>query len=387
MHIRVRNVNDGFWKLINDINEGVLPTIEEETRNGPVMSFEDPVMITCSNPMQRVLFNQGRDANPFFHLVESLWMLNGNNDLKTVEFFASNMKNYSDDGQTLNGAYGYRWRKAIRYYDTSEGGNPYHVDQVSLLIDHLIKDPGSRRAVLSMWNVEDDLLKIDTSKDVCCNTEIQFRIIGGGTTKDISRNYLDMTVINRSNDLVWGTFGANVVHMSFLQEYIARSIGCRIGNYHQFTNNLHIYKDKWKPDKYLANPLDYYDQPMDTSMLSGWDEVNPPSTSSVRAVQPLPLFASPAQREQFDREVSVIVGGASSPNFISSSFPGVTLPFLSKTVLPMIAAFHCHKKRDYTQAFDFMTMVQAADWRIAGTAWLERREKTYESKTNPNYEG
>ena len=32
---------------------------------------------------------------------------------------------------------------------------------------------------------------------------------------------LCMTVCNRSNDMLWGAYGANVVHMSMLQEFVA----------------------------------------------------------------------------------------------------------------------------------------------------------------------
>ena len=55
--------------------------IEIGTRNGLVKEFISPVAITYNKPLERVLFYPERDANPVFHFMESLWMLNGNNDL------------------------------------------------------------------------------------------------------------------------------------------------------------------------------------------------------------------------------------------------------------------------------------------------------------------
>ena len=40
-------------------------------------------------------------------------------------------------------------------------------------------DVESRRAVLQMWNVEDDLLKVDSSRDVCCNLSVLFTVERG----------------------------------------------------------------------------------------------------------------------------------------------------------------------------------------------------------------
>ena len=50
-----------------------------------------------------------------------------------------------------------------------------------------------------------------------------------------------MTVTNRSNDMIWGAYGANAVHMSVLLEYMAGMLGYGVGAYYQFSNNLHAY--------------------------------------------------------------------------------------------------------------------------------------------------
>ena len=94
-----------------------------------------------------------------------------------------------------------------------------------------------RRAVLEMWDAEGELRMANSCKDHPCNTHIYF---------NVRDNILDMTVCNRSNDMIWGALGANAVHMSILQEYIASHIGARVGIYTQFSNNLHAYTEVLK---------------------------------------------------------------------------------------------------------------------------------------------
>jgi hypothetical protein len=73
---------------------------------------------------------------------------------------------------------------------------------------------------------------------------------------------LDMVVFNRSNDVVWGAYGANAVHFSFLLEYLARWIGCEVGTYSQISVNFHGYTKtlekvrEVQPDRmnYVYNP-------------------------------------------------------------------------------------------------------------------------------------
>ena len=67
-----------------------------------------------------------------------------------------------------------------------------------------------------------------------------------------------MTVCNRSNDLIWGCCGANAVHMSYLQEYVASMVNVKVGTYTQFTQNLHAYKDVLKTIKNIQPDYDSY---------------------------------------------------------------------------------------------------------------------------------
>lgn len=217
--INAFNVNDAFdqalW-LMKSVGK------KEFSRNGEVMAAPEPVSTTYLRPESRMLFDAKRDANPFFHLMEGVWMLAGMNNVAFPARFATNMLNYSDDGQILNGAYGYRWRAH------------YNNDQIIWVAEHLFVDPNSRRAVMSMWDPSVDMHGCNVgSKDVPCNTTVYFRRVDGR---------LNMTVCNRSNDIIWGCYGANAVHMSMLHEYVANCLGWEVGTYTQISNNWHIYE-------------------------------------------------------------------------------------------------------------------------------------------------
>jgi len=216
--IYARNAEDAlFTALILFRNEGV----EETSRNGRVIVLPYPVTTVYKYPRERVIFSGERDCNPFLHFFESLWMLAGRRDVEFVSQFSKNISQFSDDGVVFNAAYGHRWRSHFGY------------DQIEWVIDILRKDPSSRRAVISMWDGHRDLMN-QGSKDLPCNTQVVFRVIG---------KTLDMTVFNRSNDAIWGAYGANVVHFSFLQEYVAASLNVDVGAYRQVSNNLHLYPD------------------------------------------------------------------------------------------------------------------------------------------------
>jgi thymidylate synthase len=370
MHLTFSDVNDAFKSLVTAFKDKTIPTMDMNSRNGPVRMVPEPVIITYKNPRQRVLFSRARDCNPFFHLFESLWMLAGRNDVEPLAYYNSQIANYSDDGVTFNGAYGYRWRHALHDDNADTCPIGYEVDQLQVLINHLKNSPESRRVVLQMWNVEDDLLKINTSKDVCCNLSVLLSVREETTDpwnkSDpmlnarplLKTRYLDMTVINRSNDLVWGALGANVVHFSFLQEYIAACLDVEVGVYNQISNNLHVYlNEKWQPEKWLA---DY-----EENRYEFWYKHSDYTISS--------LVENPVV---FGEEIKSFVNNNHSGNI----WHNWKEPFLERVAVPMCRAFAEHKFRRYDRAVMYMQECISEDWKIAGMNWLLKRKETWEKK-------
>ncbi|MFA7162018.1 MAG: hypothetical protein WC083_05555, partial [Candidatus Methanomethylophilaceae archaeon] len=125
MEFVFRNVNEAFRGLVDGVASGRIPTRRETSRAGDVLRIPEPVLVAYERPWERVLFNPARDCNPFFHLLESFWMLRGARDVRTVAWANSRMREFSDDGNVFHGAYGYRWR------------NHFGFDQLADIIDEL----------------------------------------------------------------------------------------------------------------------------------------------------------------------------------------------------------------------------------------------------------
>ena len=106
--IHARNVSEALYlaKQALEVNG-----VEVQTRNGAALEFPTPVMTTYTDSRERVLFYPQRDANPYFHFMESLWMLAGRNDVEWISQFNGRINTYSDDGEHFHGAYGFRWRE------------------------------------------------------------------------------------------------------------------------------------------------------------------------------------------------------------------------------------------------------------------------------------
>jgi len=314
--VQGRNVNtvwiDGLWRL-------KLSGLVEESRVGRVKVLPEPLTSVYEKPWERVLFHPDRDANPFFHLIESLWMLAGSEDLAFLEFYNTRMAEFSDDKATLNGAYGYRWRQQ------------FERDQLLDIVAMLRANRTTRRAVLEMW---DPIVDLDSkSRDIPCNTHAYFRVRDG---------LLDMTVCCRSNDAVWGAYGANAVHFSILHEFIARACYLGQGRMCQVSNNFHIYERHWD---LLAAPviLDHHYP-----------------TASV-----IPLFEDHNEAKFFLRDCERMVDGELDFDTY----------FFNRVVYPTITAWALYKDGKVGQAQYSLEVMPMCDWKIAIEAWLNRRVK------------
>lgn len=209
----------------NDLNDIYLDTLitcralctqPGTSRVGTVYDF-GPAYFEFRNPIDQLLTLRNRGFNPYFAIVEAAWILCGKNSLTPLKTMVANFSKYSDDGKTLNGAYGFRMRK---YFGQ---------DQLSQSIDLLKADPSSRRAVLTLYS-PDDLSR--TSLDIPCNTTIYLKIRNGK---------LDITVLNRSNDLFLGV-PYNVFVFNCIQKYAATALGVDTGVQRHFTDSLHLYQ-------------------------------------------------------------------------------------------------------------------------------------------------
>lgn len=345
----VRNVHAalpiGLYHLINDGQQ-------QESRNGPVLVYPTPVTTVYTSPTERVIFWPERDANPFFHLYEGLWMLQGRNDVVPLSHYVKNMENYSDNGINLYGAYGYRWRQAFGY------------DQLQVIVERLKKNPTDRRCVLSMWDPQQDLIQADSSKDIPCNLTVTFQLNHGS---------LNMVVFNRSNDIVWGAYGANAVHFSMLLEYVAGCIGCDVGTYTQISVNYHMYTKSLKQVESIASA---------PRAVEGCHRIGHqlnPYRGDALLIRKMDL----RDPKLFLSLVSEVIFEADT-GFMRSYTRVTADPFLNM-VYTMLRAHHIYKNtarpENYQRALDYLAtsdVPKNTDWLRAGTEWLLRRKSAWE---------
>ena len=168
-----------------------------------------------------------------------------------------------------------------------------------------------------------------------------------------------MTVCNRSNDMVWGCYGANAVHFSFLQEFVAAAIGCPVGTYYQMSNNLHAYKNTLEQVEMLATKSNYpYEEDIDCHYANG-------------TVEPYPLMQTPVLEWTQDLGRFMECG----------PIPGLRDPFFRRVVTPLwhaYAAFKQGKGVDkYDTALEILQQCKATDWKLACEEWLQRRKAKF----------
>lgn len=341
--IAVRNVHAALPEGLHLLNQY---GVNRPSRYGDVVVSTEPVTTVYGRPDERVIFYPERDANPFFHLFECLWMIAGRNDVPFLARFAQRMREFSDDGKTFHGAYGHRWR------------THFGMDQLTFVARTLASNKEDRRCVVQMWDAKTDLGRV--GKDFPCNTQVKFEINALG--------HLDMFVFNRSNDVVWGAYGANAVHFSFLQEYMAAWIGVPIGRYWQISTNFHAYHATLGPVKHLADHA--------SGRTVGGAPADPYAAGLVR---PFPIVNGLGEDaiKIWDRDLALF--------FEDPHAFGFENQFFRRVVIPMWNAHDVFKKYKpsegkFEKALEILQQCYATDWQKAAVEWILRRQAKSEEK-------
>lgn len=334
--LEVGNVNEAWPQALAMLDEEGEP---EDSRAGRVVVFPDPVTTVYASPQERVLFCPVRDANPFFHLFEAMWMLSGTSDARWLDTYVHDFSaRFAEPSGFVHGAYGYRWRH--NFYVRDHAGVLTR-DQLAAVSSLLRADPATRQAVLAMWSPERDLC-MGHVRDKPCNTHAYFRVRG---------DLLEMTVLCRSNDIVWGCYGANYVHMSVLQEYVAAMSGLRQGMMWQVSNNWHGYVDvlaRYDQDRVFEA---YYDR--GAHVYGG--EVSP-------SLLFLEASAASVQEE--------ILSWMHRPTTYTSQH---NPQLFNQLLTPMALAHRMHKNGNSEGALQALELVRHSDWQLAAREWIQRR--------------
>jgi hypothetical protein len=308
--------------------------VERDSRNGKVLVMPGTTVTEYASPAERVLTDPDRDANPFFHFMEALWMLDGRRDVEFPAFFNAGMAQYSDDGVVFNAAYGYRWR------------HHFALDQLHSIATALRANPECRRQVLAIWDGRHDLGR--ETKDTPCNLTVTFQVGPDGR--------LDMVVFNRSNDLIWGAYGANAVHFSMLHEFMSAWVGVPQGTYSQVSANTHVYEPHWELMRKLADRAPMPPQVRTCDYSRG-------------EVATFPMVNLPINR--WRRELSTFLKLSHRDEYVD--------PFFQEVAKPIWNSWVAMKERTnpsrYTNARRALVGCLAHDWALACREWIDRRER------------
>lgn len=181
--------------------------------------------IVLGDPRQREILHPERKALYPAQIAETMWVLAGRNDVEWLGHYLPRASEFSDDGKVWRGGYGPRLR----------GDGAAWTDPLHEVIELLKEDPGTRRAVINIYDNREDLGA--DSKDIPCNTLLHFIRSECGL--------LDLAVMVRSNDLMWGWSGINAFEWSAVLEIVAHYAGMGMGRLVFHQSSLHLYERSW----------------------------------------------------------------------------------------------------------------------------------------------
>lgn len=263
MYLEHENLNQSLISLARILlNEG----IKRETRGKICYEINEPVLIKVSNPSDRhINIKERKGYNKYLPFAESLWILNGVNELSLPGTYTPNLYSYSDDGKHMRASYSPRIRSfsgittdyAIdtpKERNILNGGSFGCVDQIKYVVESFKRDINSRQCVVEIADPPKDCFNQDgtlkVTKDQPCTRLLNFQV------RD---EKLDITVYMRSNDLVFGYACVNFTNFAIFQEIISKIIGVPVGNYYTMANNMHYYDNHENLLENIASqPLDDY---------------------------------------------------------------------------------------------------------------------------------
>lgn len=150
-----------------------------------------------------------RNLNVRFAVAEWLWMTFGRSDVESLAQYNSVMRQFSDDGVFLTGAYG-----------------PHIKAQLARrVLPKLAEDPNTRQAVIEIPRPNRE------TKDEPCTLSLQFLLRDGR---------LNLVATMRSSD-VWLGIPYDVFSFTMLQNCLAGHLGVRRGFFSLHMGSSHLY--------------------------------------------------------------------------------------------------------------------------------------------------
>lgn len=203
----------GAFEYLYDLimKEGVI------TNNGTKALYN--VGFTILNPTSRIITTEWRKFNDSYAKREWAWYLSGDRSVEELKKHAKMWDKMHGGDNIVNSNYGWQWNRN---------------GQLKKCIEQLKSNSSTRQAWITIYDGKE---KDDYTYDTPCTLSIGFDI----KPTPYGKPRLDMTVIMRSNDLVYG-FCNDQYCFSMLHEMVADELGIPVGKYYHFAHDLHIYE-------------------------------------------------------------------------------------------------------------------------------------------------
>jgi thymidylate synthase len=159
-------------------------------------------------------------------IYELLWFLAGDTNVKYLQDHGVSIwDEWADENGNLGPVYGYQWRN----WSAPDGRV---IDQISMVIDTIRKNPDSRRLLVTAWNPAD----VEKMALPPCHCLFQFYVAGGK---------LSCQLYQRSADVFLGV-PFNIASYALLTLMIAQVTGLEPGEFVHTTGDTHLYRNHFE---------------------------------------------------------------------------------------------------------------------------------------------
>ena len=163
-------------------------------------------------------------------VLELLWFLRGDANARWLQERGVTIWNeWARPDGNLGPVYGVQWRS----WPTPDGG---HIDQIAQVVTQLKNDPGSRRIIVSAWNVA-ELSKMALMP---CHAFFQFYVAPGNSPT--ARGRLSCQLYQRSADIFLGV-PFNIASYALLTHMLAQQCDLEVGEFIWTGGDCHIYNN------------------------------------------------------------------------------------------------------------------------------------------------
>jgi thymidylate synthase len=171
------------------------------------------VGFTILNSQDNMITTPWRKFNTDYCVREWNWYLSGDRSVAEIKKYAKIWDRMHGGDNIVNSNYGWQWMRN---------------GQLGKCIEQLRNNHQNRQAVVTIYDGKE---KDDYAYDTPCTLDIIF---------DANDGKLNMSVLMRSNDLVYG-FCNDQYCFSQLQKMVAEKLELPIGYYYHYVHNMHIY--------------------------------------------------------------------------------------------------------------------------------------------------